>query len=163
MKRDTSSIKLNQPFSTMPVPRLRVARPAGWITCYSICASTMPRAWRTAKGSTHMTKHFAHLGILFIYECTVSLSKHSKLTWTRFGLSATMQLSAHPSEAALSQAAPSSEQQLIGSSGLVLAAVVQEKRPQGKRSWSKQRVRFGSCKVKKRYNESDIELIRVVN
>ena len=41
------------PYSTVPVPRLRDARPAGWVTCCSICASTMPRAqnW-TAKGST---------------------------------------------------------------------------------------------------------------
>ena len=50
-----SQIEPNWPllYSTVPVPRLRDARPAGWVTCCSICASTMPRAqnW-TAKGST---------------------------------------------------------------------------------------------------------------
>ena len=35
----------------MPVPRLRDARPAGWVNCFNICASKMPRAKnRTAKG-----------------------------------------------------------------------------------------------------------------
>ena len=44
------------PYLTVPVARLRDARPAGWVTFCSICASTiqctMPRAQnRTAKGS----------------------------------------------------------------------------------------------------------------
>ena len=40
------------PYSTMPLPWLRDARPKGWVNCFSICASTMPRAqnW-TAKCS----------------------------------------------------------------------------------------------------------------
>ena len=32
------------PYSTMPVLLLRDARPAGWVNCFSICSSTMPRA-----------------------------------------------------------------------------------------------------------------------
>ena len=40
------------PYSTVPVLGLRDARPAGWVTFFSICASTMPRAQnRAAKGS----------------------------------------------------------------------------------------------------------------
>ena len=40
------------PYSTVPVPRLRDARPAGWVTSFSICVSTKLRAQnRTAKGS----------------------------------------------------------------------------------------------------------------
>ena len=36
----------------MSVPLLRDARPAGWVNCFSICASAMPRAKnRTEKGS----------------------------------------------------------------------------------------------------------------
>ena len=42
-------------YSTMPVPQLRDARLVGWVTCCTICGSTMPRAQnRTAKGSTLM-------------------------------------------------------------------------------------------------------------
>ena len=37
----------------MPVPLFRDARPAGWVNCFSICASAMPRAQnRAANGST---------------------------------------------------------------------------------------------------------------
>ena len=32
------------PYSAVPVLGLRDARPVGWVTCYIICASTMPRA-----------------------------------------------------------------------------------------------------------------------
>ena len=40
------------PYSTVPELGLRDARPAGWVTYCSICASTMPRAQnRAAKGS----------------------------------------------------------------------------------------------------------------
>ena len=30
------------PYSTVPVPLLRDARPTGWVNCFSICANTMP-------------------------------------------------------------------------------------------------------------------------
>ena len=33
----------------MPVPRLRDARPAGWVNCFSLWASTMPRAQKNSK------------------------------------------------------------------------------------------------------------------
>ena len=49
-----SQIEPNRPlpYSTVPVPWLRDARPAGWVTYCSICASTMPRAQnRAGKGS----------------------------------------------------------------------------------------------------------------
>ena len=40
------------PYSTVPVPLFRDARPAGWVNCFSICASTMQRAQnRAAKDS----------------------------------------------------------------------------------------------------------------
>ena len=40
------------PYCTVPVPLLRDARPAGWVTFCSICVSTMPRDQnRAAKGS----------------------------------------------------------------------------------------------------------------
>ena len=40
------------PYSTVPVPHLRDARLAGWVTYCSISASTLPRAQnRTGKGS----------------------------------------------------------------------------------------------------------------
>ena len=42
----------SSPCGTVPVPLLRNARPAGWVNCFSICASAMPRAQnRTVKGS----------------------------------------------------------------------------------------------------------------
>ena len=56
-RADASSLKLNltdpcRTCSTVPVPRLRDASPAGWVKCFSICACTMPRDQnRTAKGS----------------------------------------------------------------------------------------------------------------
>ena len=40
------------PYSTVPVPLLRDAWPAGWVTYCSLCASTMRRAQnRAGKGS----------------------------------------------------------------------------------------------------------------
>ena len=42
----------NPAYSTVLVPRLMDARPAGWVTYCSICASTMPRGQnRAGKGS----------------------------------------------------------------------------------------------------------------
>ena len=45
---DASSLSIEPnsplPYSTLPVPMLKDARPAGWVNCVSICASTMPRA-----------------------------------------------------------------------------------------------------------------------
>ena len=39
-------------YSTLPVPLLMDARPAGWVNCFSICVSAMPRAQkRAAKAS----------------------------------------------------------------------------------------------------------------
>ena len=56
------------PYSTVPVPLLRDARPAGWVTCYSICASTMPRAQNmTGKGSLLLWRRFTFP--IFQYHC----------------------------------------------------------------------------------------------
>ena len=57
------------PYSTVPVPRLREARPAGWVTYCSICASTMLRAQnRTGKGSILLWRRFTFpIFQLFIY------------------------------------------------------------------------------------------------
>ena len=41
---DASSVKLNLTFHCCTVPWLRDARPAGWIKCCSICASTLPKS-----------------------------------------------------------------------------------------------------------------------
>ena len=45
------------------------ARPAGWVNCFSICASAMLSAQnRTAKGSIlKKAKYFAHLGVDILY------------------------------------------------------------------------------------------------
>ena len=60
------------PYSTVPVPQLRDARPAGWVTYCSICASTMPRAQnRAGKGSILMWRRFTFpIFLLFIYDNT---------------------------------------------------------------------------------------------
>ena len=65
---------LTQPniqYCTVLVPRLRDARLAGWVTCYSLCASTQYNAESQKQGSQRFnsfttTIHLAHLGILFI-------------------------------------------------------------------------------------------------
>ena len=60
------------PYSTVPVPRLRKARPAGWVTYCSICASTMSRAQnRAGKGSILLWRQFTlPIFLLFIYANT---------------------------------------------------------------------------------------------
>ena len=57
------------PYSTVPVPRFRDARPAGWVTYCSICASTLPRAQnRAEKGSILLWRQLAlAILLLFIY------------------------------------------------------------------------------------------------
>ena len=55
------------PYSTVPVQWLRDARPAGWVTYCSICASTMLRAQnRAGKGSILLL--LLLLLLLFIYD-----------------------------------------------------------------------------------------------
>ena len=56
-------------YSTVPVPWLRDARLAGWVTYYSICASTMPRAQNSAGiGSSLLWRRLAlAILLLFIY------------------------------------------------------------------------------------------------
>ena len=58
------------PYSTVPEPLLRDARPAGWVTYYSICASTMPRAQNSAGiGSILLWRRLAlAILLLFIYD-----------------------------------------------------------------------------------------------
>ena len=58
----------------MPVPLMRDARPAGWVNCFSICTSAMPKAQnRTAKGSILQEDEelcqYGHMGMinLFLY------------------------------------------------------------------------------------------------
>ena len=61
------------PYSTMPIPRFRNARPTGWVTYCSICTSTMPRAQKkNRKRFNYITKtiHFSYLPI--IYLCCIS-------------------------------------------------------------------------------------------
>ena len=57
------------PYSKVPVPLLGDARPAGWVTYCSICASTMPRAQnRAGKGSILLWRRLAlAILLLFIY------------------------------------------------------------------------------------------------
>ena len=62
------------PYSTVPVPLLRDARPAGWVNYCSICASTMPRAQnRAEKGSILLWRRLAlAILLLFIYAANQS-------------------------------------------------------------------------------------------
>ena len=57
------------PYSTVPVPLLRDARMAGWVSCLSICASTMPRAQdKAAKGSIILWRRLTlPIWVYFIY------------------------------------------------------------------------------------------------
>ena len=59
------------PYSTMPVPQFKDARPTGWVTFYStVYARVQRREPKTGQEKVQFsrkTKHFAHLGILFIY------------------------------------------------------------------------------------------------
>ena len=58
------------PYSTKPVPRLKVARPAGWVTYCRICESTMPRAQnRAAKGSILLPRQNTSPDLVIIYLC----------------------------------------------------------------------------------------------
>ena len=61
------------PCSTVPVPRLRDARLAGWVTYCSICASTMPRAQnRAGKGSILVWRRLTFpIFLLFIHAWTI--------------------------------------------------------------------------------------------
>ena len=66
-----------EPNWPLPVPRLREARPAGWVSHCSICASIMPRAQnRAGKGSILLWRWFTFpIFLLFIYASTfLSLS-----------------------------------------------------------------------------------------
>ena len=56
------------PYSIVPLPRLRDARPAGWVTSFSIWASTMPRAQNRATNASisEKSKRFAHLGMIYL-------------------------------------------------------------------------------------------------
>ena len=57
------------PHSTVPVPQMRDARPASWVTYCSICTSTMPWAQnRTGKDSILMWRRFTFpIFLIFIY------------------------------------------------------------------------------------------------
>ena len=56
------------PHSTVPVPQLREAMPAGWVTYCSICASTMPRAQgRKRFNCIVKTIHFSYLPIIYLW------------------------------------------------------------------------------------------------
>ena len=58
------------PYSTVPVPLFRDARPAGWLNCFIICASTMPRSQnRAAKGSTLKEDEILFQSGYIIYLC----------------------------------------------------------------------------------------------
>ena len=62
------------PYSIMPVPRLRDARPAGWAPFCSTCPSTMPRAQnRAGKGSITV---YCEDDLLFLS------SYYLSMTWT---------------------------------------------------------------------------------
>ena len=71
---DATSIKLNQtdPCRTVPCQYHGLEMPgrrAAWVTCSSICASTI-RESKTGQEKVQLswkTNHFAHQGILFIY------------------------------------------------------------------------------------------------
>ena len=66
------------PYSTMPVPLWRDARPAGWVTYCSICASTMLRAQnRAGIGSILLWRRLA-LAILFLF---IHASAPCRLHW----------------------------------------------------------------------------------
>ena len=82
-KGDSSSLKLNLTdpcytlYSIVPVPRMRYARLAGWVNCFNICTSTMPRKKikkmlraqnRVGKGSIILWRRFTFpIFLLFIY------------------------------------------------------------------------------------------------
>ena len=55
------------PYSTVPVPQLSDARPAGWVICYStVYARVQCREPKTGQQKVQLsrkTKYFAHLGI----------------------------------------------------------------------------------------------------
>ena len=58
------------PYSTVPVPLFRDARPAGWLICFIICSSTMPRSQnRAAKGSTLKEDEILFQSGYIIYLC----------------------------------------------------------------------------------------------
>ena len=60
------------PYSGVPVPLFRDAMPAGWVNCFSLCASTMPRSQnRAAKGSILQEDE-----ILFHYGYIIYLWSH---------------------------------------------------------------------------------------
>ena len=56
------------PYITVPVPLLRDARPAGWVSCFSLCASTMPRAKQGSKRFNYIVRmiNIADLGIIYL-------------------------------------------------------------------------------------------------
>ena len=64
------------PYSNMPVPGLRDARPACWVTFYSICTNRMPRA-QNRFNSIVKTINIAYLGI--IYLCNTHSMQQVKL------------------------------------------------------------------------------------
>ena len=72
-------------YGTVPVPWLRDARPADWVTYCSICASTMPRAKnRAEKGSILLWRRLALTILLFfIYGCSPSCFVALVLVWAR--------------------------------------------------------------------------------
>ena len=66
---DASSVKLNLNFHCR-TPLLRDFRPAGWVTCMQYMRkynAEGPKQESKRFNSHVKTKHFAHLGIKFIY------------------------------------------------------------------------------------------------
>ena len=68
---NTSSIKLNltDPCRTVPVPQLRDARPAGWVTNCSISGSTMQRP----KTGQEKVQFYCEDDLLFLSSCYLSV------------------------------------------------------------------------------------------
>ena len=84
---DSSSVKLNltdpcrTAYSTVPVQLLRDARPAGWVNCFSICASTMPRAQNmTEKGS--ILKQRRNTLLIWVYNLSMPACQQGELKGT---------------------------------------------------------------------------------
>ena len=86
---DSSSVKLNltDPCRTVPyqccVAVLKDARPAGWVSCFSICASTMPRAQNmTEKGS--ILKQRRNTLTIWVYDLSMLYTNHFPFSSAQF-------------------------------------------------------------------------------
>ena len=72
------------PYSTVPVPLLRDAWPAGWVNCFSICVSTMPRAQK-AKDDRKRFNSQVKTKYIYLYSLLSGHSRfpcHNILSWT---------------------------------------------------------------------------------